>query len=57
MMEDLPDKPPITEPMPSDEELEQMDEPGEEEVLDKDFMSPEDAEQDDTADDSEDDTE
>jgi hypothetical protein len=49
----LPDKPPITDPMPSDSELEQMDEPGEEDVPEEQFLDPDTAAADDTVDDAE----
>lgn len=47
---------PVTDPVPTDEELEQMDEPGHEDVPEDDILPPEAAEQDDTVDDKEDDT-
>ena len=54
--DELPAKPPITDPRPSDEELEAEDAPGEEE-LDVEPMSPEEAAEDDTVDDAEHDDE
>jgi hypothetical protein len=55
--QDLPDKPPITDPMPDDEELAKGEDPGEEDVPEDDVMTGEDAAADDTVDDAEDDTE
>jgi hypothetical protein len=51
--ENLPPKPPIDEPMPSDEELDQQPEPGEEDVPDEGFLHPDEAKDDDTIDDEE----
>lgn len=55
--EERPDKPPITDPMPSDEELEQEPEPGVEKVADDEFLDPQVARVDDTVDDEENDEE
>lgn len=56
---DLGDEPqpakPVTDPLPSDEELEAEDEPGQEEVPDEEVMAPSEADADDTVDDKEDD--
>ena len=54
--ENLPEKPTITDPMPSDEELERMPEPGDENLPEEKFMQPEVAHVDDTVDDQEDDS-
>jgi hypothetical protein len=51
--DDLPPKPPITDPMPSDEDLSNEPEPGDEDVPDEDFMSPDEARDNDTVDDQE----
>jgi hypothetical protein len=51
--ETLPDKPPIEEPLPSDEEIEADELPGEEDVPEEDFLPPEEAAQDDTIDNEE----
>lgn len=51
--ESLPPKPPITDPMPTDDELEAEPEPGEEDVPEQEFLDPETAAADDTVDDTE----
>ena len=51
--EDLPDKPPIDDRLATDEELEAEEEPGEQELVEGDFLAPEVAEQIDTVDDKE----
>ena len=51
--DDLPPKPPIEDPMPSDEELERMPEPGELDVPDDEVMPPDEAAEDPTVDDEE----
>jgi hypothetical protein len=51
--DELPPKPPISDPMPTDAELEADSEPGEEDVPEEDVMSPEQAAGDDTVDDAE----